>query len=67
MADQSFTITEWCKLRRYSRSEFYRIKARGEAPDTIGVGRATRITPDADKRWLADMEAKFSRTREKAA
>src|SRR5262249_29221284 len=52
IAAPSFTINEWLKLRRYSRAEWYRMKARGDTPDVIGEGRMQRVTPDADARWL---------------
>jgi hypothetical protein len=52
----SFRISEWCALRKYSRAEFYRMKWEGTGPDLIGEGRMTRITPDADARWLKQQE-----------
>ena len=58
MTSPSFTINEWCALRKYSRAHWYRLQARGEGPDTVGEGRATRITPDADARWLKRQERK---------
>jgi len=67
IAAPSFTINEWCALRRYSRAEFYRMKARGDGPDTIGQGRMTRIPPDADARWLKKQERKAKAEQTKAA
>ena len=58
MTSPSYTINEWCSLRRYSRAEWYRMKSRGDGPDTIGEGRMTRVTPDADARWLKKQERK---------
>ncbi len=58
MSDPSFTINEWLKLRRYSRAEWYRMKARGEGPNVIGEGRMQRITPESDARWLRQQERK---------
>jgi hypothetical protein len=57
-AEPSYTINEWLALRKYSRAHWYRIQASGEGPDTIGKGRSTRITPDADARWLRKQERK---------
>jgi hypothetical protein len=34
------------------------MKSRGDGPDTIGEGRMTRVTPDADARWLKKQERK---------
>ena len=56
VAAPSFRINEWLQLRRYSRAEFYRMRARGEAPDVIGAGRMQRITPDADAKWLREQQ-----------
>jgi hypothetical protein len=67
IAAPSYTINEWCQLRRYSRAEWYRMKARGDGPDTIGEGRMTRIPPDADARWLRKQERKAKAEQTKAA
>jgi hypothetical protein len=66
IAAPSFTINQWCELRKYSRAEFYRMKARGDGPDTIGQGRMTRVTPGADAKWLKAQERK-SKQSNKAA
>jgi hypothetical protein len=58
IAAPSFTISQWCATRMYSRAEFYRMKARGDAPLVIGTGRMSRITPDADAKWLKAQERK---------
>jgi hypothetical protein len=58
IAAPSYTINQWLALRKYSRAEWYRARARGDVPDTIGEGRMTRITPDADARWLREQERK---------
>jgi hypothetical protein len=58
MTTPSFKLNEWLTLRKYSRAEWYRMKARGEAPDTIGEGRMQRIPPEADARWLKQQERK---------
>jgi hypothetical protein len=58
IAAPSYTINEWCQLRRYSRAEFYRMQFRGDGPDTIGKGRMRRITPGADAKWLRAQERK---------
>lgn len=63
----SYTINEWCALRRYSRAEFYRMRARGDGPDTIGQGRMTRILPSADAKWLKAQERKAKTEQTKAA
>jgi hypothetical protein len=58
IAAPSYTINEWCALRKYSRAEFYRMQQRRDGPDTIGKGRMRRITPGADAKWLRAQERK---------
>lgn len=55
---KTYTIAEWCEMRKVSRSAFYQFRARGEAPQTVKIGlRAVRITEEADAAWLAAREA----------
>jgi hypothetical protein len=63
METLSYTIQEWCALRRYSRPYFYILRERGLAPDVIGEGKAQRITAKADLAWQRMMEAKAKRER----
>jgi hypothetical protein len=58
IAAPSYTLNEWLALRKYSRAEWYRMKARGDGPLTIGEGRRQRITPNEDARWLRKQERK---------
>jgi hypothetical protein len=55
---RSFTISQWCEMRGYSRVFFYTLKKRGDAPQVIGHGKAQRITDDADARWVKRQEKK---------
>jgi hypothetical protein len=57
-AKRSFTITEWTAMRGYSRVFFYKLRERGDAPLTIGTGKAQRISAEEDQRWLKRQEAK---------
>jgi predicted DNA-binding transcriptional regulator AlpA len=57
MADPSFTIREWCQLRRMSRSKFYELDAEGKAPRTYNVGVKRVISPEADRDWIREREA----------
>jgi hypothetical protein len=58
---RSYTITEWCEMRGYSRVYFYTLKKLDNAPDVIGTGKGQRITDDADARWIKRQEAKAKR------
>lgn len=61
---KSQSIDEWCKSHGLSRSFFYALQARGEAPRTFKVGRCTRISEAANNEWILEREAA---TREVAA
>ena len=50
---RDFTISEWCRKRRISRAEFYRLRARGLAPRVLEIAKLRRITPAADAEWEA--------------
>lgn len=56
MSKQDYTLAEWCRLRRCSRSNFYRLLAVGKAPRTYVVGTHRRITTEADAEWLRARE-----------
>jgi hypothetical protein len=63
MTAPSLTINEWLALRKYSRAQWYRMRARGDGPDTIGEGRMQRITPEGDARWLREQQSKANSAR----
>jgi hypothetical protein len=54
---QSYSVNEWCALRKVSRTEFYLMQKRGDGPRTYQVGRFQRISGEADRDWLAEREA----------
>jgi hypothetical protein len=58
---ESFRINEWLALRKYSRAEWYRMKARGDGPETIGKGRMERITPEGDAKFLRQQRRKAAK------
>lgn len=53
---QSYTINEWCSLRKVGRTEFYEMQKRGDGPRTYRVGRFQRISGEADQDWLRERE-----------
>jgi hypothetical protein len=61
MSDQSIlqdlTVKEWCRRRRVSVASYYAWAAEGKAPRSYKAGRIRRITPEADRDWLAEREA----------
>lgn len=54
---KSQSIAEWCAAHDLSRSTFYALKSKGEAPRTFKAGRCTRISEAAAAEWLAAREA----------
>ncbi|BAT60619.1 hypothetical protein GJW-30_1_03167 [Variibacter gotjawalensis] len=53
----SFSVDEWCRAHGLSRSFFYLLRSRGEAPRTFKVGRITRISAQANEDWVRGREA----------
>lgn len=51
MPDPYMTVSEWCGLRRISRTQFYRLRSCGRAPDLLYIGSKPVITPAADREW----------------
>lgn len=47
----AYTIPEWCAMKRITRGMFYILDRKGDAPETIWIGRLRRITAAADRRW----------------
>jgi predicted DNA-binding transcriptional regulator AlpA len=60
---ESFTINEWCALRKISRSMFYKLGSQGRAPRTHNVGTKVLISPQADAEWLRNIEAETASER----
>jgi predicted DNA-binding transcriptional regulator AlpA len=46
-------LRTFLKLYAISKSEFYRLAARGEAPDLVKLGRRTLIPATSATEWLA--------------
>jgi predicted DNA-binding transcriptional regulator AlpA len=53
---QSFSIQEFCRLHDISRSLFYVLREKGEAPRVMKVGRRTLISAEAAAEWRKNME-----------
>jgi hypothetical protein len=58
----SYTVREWCRLRRVSRSKFYELDADGRAPRTHYAGVKRLISPEADQDWIREQEAAAAAT-----
>jgi hypothetical protein len=53
----SYTLNEWLKHRRISRSMYYKLTKFGLAPDSYLVGNSRYITAEADAAWLIKRQA----------
>jgi hypothetical protein len=60
--NRSYTIAEWCELRRISRGMFYKLKKVKKAPRLHGAGVKQLISPEADADWLREREAEAQGT-----
>jgi hypothetical protein len=58
----AFTISEWCERNRISRSLFYILDRRGEAPHTFRIGKRRLISAEADIVWRREREATTSKS-----
>ena len=52
----SFSIKEFCELHAISRSFFYLLREKGEAPRLMKVGRRTLVSAEAAAEWRRNME-----------
>lgn len=52
----SYTVAEWCHLRRISRAQFYELEKEGLSPVSYKVGRRRYISADADRAWQSARE-----------
>ena len=64
--NESYTVSEWCALRRLSRAMLYKLLAAGLGPATYFVGNRRYVSSEADAAWLAAREAE-ARTETEAA
>lgn len=53
----SFTVNDWCKHRRVSRSKFYKMLRERVGPRIHRVGSHIRISAEADRDWITAREA----------
>lgn len=53
----SKSIDGWTKSHGLSRGFFYVLKKRGQAPQTFKVGRAVRISDEANDAWVKQRQA----------
>jgi hypothetical protein len=54
--DKVFSIPEFCTANRISTSFFFKLKARGEGPDEVRVGKRVLITEAGAEKWRKERE-----------
>jgi hypothetical protein len=54
--DYSQTIPEFCTIERISLAMFHVMQKEGWGPETMAIGTATRISPEARRRWRRERE-----------
>jgi hypothetical protein len=53
---QAFSIGEFCARNRISLSTFHKLKNQGRGPRLMCLGRAIRISIEAEREWRAQRE-----------
>jgi hypothetical protein len=54
--DYSQTIPKFCTSERISLAMFHVMQKEGWGPETMAVGAATRISPEARRKWRRERE-----------
>ncbi|MDB5922909.1 MAG: hypothetical protein JWN13_1845 [Betaproteobacteria bacterium] len=57
----AFTIKQFCKAHGFSRSLYYTLKKKHQAPATIRAGRRVLITAAAAHEWREAMSSRGER------
>jgi hypothetical protein len=54
---EAYSISDFCDAHDISRPLFYSLKAQGQAPEIMRLGRRCLITKEAAAQWRARMTA----------
>ena len=60
-------IPSFCTANKISQSYYFALKRQGRGPREIKMGRATRITPEAERDWRREREAETMARRARSA
>ena len=63
VAKKVYTVPEFCKAHRFSRSTFYKLLSAGLGPPSIKVRNRTLISVDAAETWWAHFEKDHTRSK----
>jgi hypothetical protein len=50
-AAEAFTVEEFCRTHRISRPFYYVLRARGQGPDEMRLGKRVVISNESARRW----------------
>ena len=60
MNPQTLTLKEFLATHKISRATYYRLRASGEAPRTVRVGRRVLIAVTDAREWLERLQSEAS-------
>jgi hypothetical protein len=58
LMDTAYSIPEFCNANRISEGYYFKLRARGEAPDEMRIGRRVIVTAEALAKWRKEREVK---------
>ena len=53
---QAFSISEFCQRNGISLPLYHKLRAQGRGPKTMALGRAIRISIEAERAWRGERE-----------
>ncbi len=56
MEEIAYTLREFCKAYKTSRSKLYLLWEEGKGPKTFRIGRKILISADAARKWIKKLE-----------
>lgn len=62
MSQDAYTVPEFCRAFRVSRTKLYQCWAQNEGPQYYRVGNQRRISADAARDWQQALEARAAET-----
>jgi hypothetical protein len=60
----AYTVPGFCRAHGLSLSMYYKMKARGEAPDEMDVGRHKTVSVESAAKWRRKREAAARKSQE---
>lgn len=57
----AFSVTEFCKMHGFSKSEYYNLRKRGQGPEELRIGTRVLVTVESAADWRRRLTAETSR------